>query len=109
RQCDANARRHPLPKRAGGGLYPRCPAVFRMPGTLAVQLPKTLDVLELHCQLSQPLVRWIDGLDLREAERRVEQHRRVPRRANKAVPIGPDRIVRVEAEATLPKRVNHRS
>ena len=40
--------------------------------------------------------------------KRIEQHRGVAGRQHEAVAVGPDRIVRVEAQKSLPQRVGHR-
>ena len=43
----------PWPERAGGGLDSGGPAILRMAGTLAVELPKSLDIVERHRQLAE--------------------------------------------------------
>ena len=50
----------------------------------------------------------VDRLHAGEMQHRIEQHRGVAVGQHEAVAIGPDRIVRIEAQEMLPQRVNHR-
>ncbi len=104
----ANAHRHALTQRTRRRLDARRPAVLRVAGRPAVQLPETLDVLHLHRQLAQRLVLGVHRLDASQVEHRVEQHRGVARRQHEAIAVGPDRVVGVEAQETLPETVHHR-
>ena len=98
---------HPLPQRAGGRLDTRGPAVFRVAGAFAVELPKALDVVQGHRQLAQHLVLGIDRFDAGEVQQGIEQRRGVPNREHEAVAVGPDRVLRVKAQEVLPQAIDH--
>ena len=57
-----------LPQRAGGGLDPRSPAVFRVAGTFAVELPKALEIVQRHRRLAQHLVFGVDRFHASEVQ-----------------------------------------
>ena len=103
-----DARRHSLPQRTGRGLDSRSPSVLRMAWTTAVELTEMLDVVERDRQPTQRFVLRIDRLDAGQMQHRIEQHRGMPRREDEAIAIGPDRIVGIEIEVTLPQRVDDR-
>jgi hypothetical protein len=71
-------------------------------GTLAVELPEALDILQRHRQLAERFVLGVDRADSGQVEHRVEQHRRMAGRQHESVAIGPDRMAGVEAQETLP-------
>ena len=54
------------------------------------------------------LVVLADRLDAGQVQERVEQHRGVAGREDEAVAVGPDRVLRVEAEDVLPEVVGDR-
>src|SRR4029453_462461 len=68
----AHARGHAGAQRSGGGLDARGPAVLRVTRALAVELPEALDVIELHRELTQPLVLRIHRLHARQVRGRVD-------------------------------------
>ena len=103
----ADAVGQPLPERAGGGLDAAGPAVLRVAGTAAVELPEALDRLQRHRRLAQRLVVLADRLHPRQVQQRVQQHRGVAGREDEAVAVGPDRVLRVEAQELLPQAVGH--
>ena len=75
------------------------------PGAVGVQLAERLDVVHAHRGLAEHLVLGIHGLDLRQVQQRVQEHRGVPGRQHEAVAVRPDRIGGVEAQEALPQRV----
>ena len=97
--------RHPLAERPGRRLDPRGPPVLRMAGTPGVELAEPAQVVELHRELAERLVRGVHGLHPREVEHRVQERRRVTHRQDEAVAVRPDRVVGVEPEESLPQRV----
>ena len=103
-----DTRRHALAQWPGGRLDARRPAILRVPGTLAVQLPEALDVLERHRQLSEGFVLGVDGADSGQVEHGVEQHGGVAGGQDESVAIGPDRMAGIEAQEALPQAVDHR-
>ena len=108
RDRHADTRRDTLPERTRRRLDARRPAILRMAGTLAVELPKPLDVVERDRWLAEPLVLGVDRLDAGQVQHRVQQRRCVADRQNKPVAIWPDRIVWIEAQESLPQREDHR-
>src|SRR5215813_7673095 len=56
RQRHADACGNALPKRTGSGIDAGDPVVFRMSGSLAVQLAETADVVKRHRRVSESLV-----------------------------------------------------
>ena len=97
-----------LAERAGRRLDARGQVIFRMAGAFAAELAEPLDVVERDRGLAETLVFGIDGLHAGEMQERVEQHRGMAVGQHEAVAIGPDRIVRIEAQKMLPERVGHR-
>ena len=79
--------------------------IFGMAGAFAVDLPEALDVLQRHGELAKRLVLGVDRLGAREMQQRIEQHRRMTGRQHEAVAVGPDRILRIEAQELLPQAV----
>ena len=104
----ADAGGHALAERAGGGLDAAGPAVLRVAGAAAVQLAEALDRLQRHRRLAQGLVVLADRLHAGQVQQRVQQHRGVAGREHEAVAVGPDRVLRVEAQELLPQAVGHR-
>ena len=82
--------------------------IFGMAGTSAVDLAKPLDVVERDRGLIETLVLGIDGLHAAEMQQCVKQHRGMAVRKDEAIAVGPDRIIGIEAQRILPKRVGHR-
>ena len=105
RDRHAHARGEALAERARGGLDARGPAVLGVARTLRVELAEALDVVQRDGRCPEPLVLRIDRLDAGQVQKRVEQHRRVPRGEHEAVAIGPDRILGIEAQKALPQAV----
>ncbi len=108
RHRHADARRTALAERPGRRLDARGQVIFGMARALAVDLTEALDVLERDRGLAETLIFCIDRLHAGEMQHRIEQHRCVPVRQHEAVAIGPDRILRIEAQEMLPQRVDHR-
>ncbi len=113
--CDIHARSdrhahaggHALSQRPGGGFDPRRPAIFRVPRTLAVELPEVLDIFQRDAQPAQSLILGIHRFHLAQVQHRVQQHGRVSHRQHEPVAIGPDRIVGIKAQELLPQGVDH--
>src|SRR5277367_3275278 len=82
--------------------------IFRMTRALAAELPKPLDIVKRHRELTETLVLGINRLDAGEIKYRVEQHRGVAVGQHEAVPIGPNRILWVKSQKILPNCVNQR-
>ena len=82
--------------------------IFRMAGTFAAELPKSLDVVERNCWLAETLVFGIHRLHAAQMEDRVQQHRRVAIGQHEAIAIGPDRILRIKPQKMLPNHVRQR-
>ena len=59
-------------------------------------------------ELAERLVVGVDRLHPREVQQRVEQHRCVAGGQHEAVAVGPDRVLRVEAQVALPELVGDR-
>ena len=97
-----------LAERAGGGFDAAGPAVLRMAGAAAVQLAEALDRIQRHGRLAERFVLLADRLHAGQVQQRVEQHRGVAGREDEAVAVGPDRVLRVEAQELLPQAVGHR-
>ncbi len=108
RDGHADAGGHTLPERPGRRLDARGPAVLRVAGAPAVELAEPLDVVEGYRQVAQGLVFGIDRLHAGQMQEGVEQHRGVTHRENETIPVRPDRMVRIEAQMSLPERVGHR-
>src|SRR5438270_7893116 len=79
-----------------------------MPGTFAIELAETLDVIQRDRRLTQGLIVGVDRLYAREMQKRVEQHGGVAVGEDKAVAVGPDGVLRIEAQKMLPELVSHR-
>ena len=109
-RCDghAHAGRDALTERPRGRLDARGPAVLRMAGAAAVELPEAFDVVEGHGQLAERFVFRVDGLDFGEVQERIEQHRCVAHGQDEPVAVRPDGVVRIEAQVSLPERVRDR-
>ena len=84
------------------------PAILGVARTAAVELAEALDVIEAHRELAERLVLRVHRLDPGEVQHRVEQHGGVAHRQHEAIAVGPDGVVRVEAEMPLPEGVGHR-
>ena len=97
-----------LAERAGCRLDARGQVIFGMTRASAADLPKPLDVVERDRGLTETLVFGIDRLHAAEMQQRVEQHRGMPIGQHEAVAVRPDRIVGIEAQKILPKRIGHR-
>src|SRR5262249_35419517 len=109
RDRHADAGGNALPQRTCGGLDPRYPVIFRMPWRLAVELAKAADVVERDRRLAEALILGVHGPGTRQVQDRPQQHRGVAIGQDEAVAIGPDRILRIEAQDAVPQRVDQRS
>ena len=59
---------------AGRRLDARSPAIFGVAWTFAVELAKTLDVLQRYGKFTQHFVLAVDRFDTGEVQHRIEQH-----------------------------------
>src|SRR5690242_12416516 len=73
-----------------------------------VELTKPFYVLEAYSQTSEHLVIFVGSFYAREIEHRVQEHGRMAIRQHETIAIGPDRVVGVVAQKSLPQRVHHR-
>src|SRR5260370_20470428 len=80
-----------------------------MSRTLALKVPKPLNVLQLDRPLASTFVLGIHCLDTTQVQHGIQQHRSVTERENEAVSIWPDGIGGIEAQKLLPQTVNNRS
>ena len=106
-QGHAHAVRNPLPERSGCGFDPGGPPVLRMTRAAAPQLTKPFDGLQRHRQFTESLVIFAHGLHPGEMKQGVQQHRGVADGQDKTVSVGPDRVLRIETEKSLPQAVGH--
>lgn len=83
------------------------PAILRVAGTLAVKLAKSLDVLQGYRQLPQLLVFGVHRLDLAQVQQRIQQHRSMANGEDKAIAIGPNRVIGIEPQKSLPEAVDY--
>jgi hypothetical protein len=79
-----------------------------MARALAPELPEAPDVVQRDRRLAQRLILRIHGLDAREVQQAVEQHRGVPGREHEPIAVRPDRVLRVVAQEALPQAVRDR-
>src|SRR5215831_11930534 len=82
--------------------------VFRVAWGLAVKLTETTDILEANRGLAHRFIVRIDGLNSAEVERGPEQHRGVAVGQHETITVGPDWILRIEAENAIPDRIDQR-
>src|SRR5215831_1472208 len=80
--------------------------ILRMPRCFAVELAEVTDVLEGYRRVTESFVLGVDRLGAGEMEHRPEQHRGVAVREHEPIAVGPDRVLRIEAQDALPERVN---
>src|SRR6185369_13159175 len=104
----ADARGNTLAQRASRGLDARDPVVLRVTRRLAVELSETLNVVESYGRFSQSFIFGIHSAGASEMKRRPEQHRSMTVREHEAIPVGPDRILRIESHYSIPERVYQR-
>src|SRR5215471_12070380 len=103
-----DAGRDALSEGPGGGLDAGSPVILGMARATAVELAKMLDVIERDGWSPYYLVLRVDREHARQMQHRVEQHRRMPGREHKPVPVGPNRIPWIEPQEALPQAVDHR-
>src|SRR5215469_6296720 len=77
-----------------------------MPGSFAIELAEAANVVERDRRLPQGFVVGIHGLNASEMECRPEQHGGMAVRKHKAIAIGPDRVLRIKFEDTIPYRID---
>src|SRR6185369_16157042 len=75
RDCHAYAGCRSLPERARCRLNARDPVIFRMTGSLAVELAEVADIVERDRRLPHFFVVGTHRLNASEMQRRPEQHR----------------------------------
>jgi hypothetical protein len=108
RDSHSHARRDALPERTRRRLDAGSPVVLRMSRALAVELAETADVVERDRQRAERLVLGVHRFHADEMQHRIEKHRGMSHRQHESVAIRPDRVVRIEAQPSLPKRVGDR-
>ncbi len=108
RDCHPNTSRNALPQWPGCGFDSRHPVVLGVTRRLAVQLAEPANVVERHRGLPEPFIFSVHGACPAEMESRPEQHRSMAVREYKAIPIRPDRILRIEAQHPVPDRIDQR-
>src|SRR5256885_16434694 len=82
--------------------------ILRMSWGFAVELAEVTDILERHRRVPESFVLGVDGLGAGEMEHGPEQHRGVAVREHKPIAVGPDRVLRIEAQDAIPERVHER-
>src|SRR2546430_17054111 len=82
--------------------------ILRVPRGFAVELAEVTDILEGHRRVPESFVLGVDGLGAGEMEHGPEQHRGVAVREHKPIAVGPDRVLRIEAQDAMPERVHER-
>ena len=87
---------------------PLRPAILRMARATAAELPEPSGSPPAAPTVRPSLVVFADRLHPGQVQERVQQHRGVPGRKDEAVAVGPDWILRVEAQELLPQAVGHR-
>ena len=97
-----------LTERAGGGFHAGGPAIFGMSRSLAIELAKSLDVIQSDGKVTQAFILRIYAAYLRQVEHGVKQHGGVAVRQDEAITVGPDRIRGIVAQELLPQTVGHR-
>ena len=70
----ADAGGYSLAQGAGRRLDASSPTIFRVSWAFAVELAKTLDVVQRHREFAQHLVLAVDRFDAGEMQHRIEQH-----------------------------------
>ncbi len=105
----ADGRGEPSPQGAGGGLHTRGPPVLGVPRRSGPELTESPQVVQGHGRFAHGLVRGIHRRDPSQMQHRVQQRGGVSGRQDEPVPVGPDRVLRVEPQDPLPQRVRHRS
>ena len=104
----ADAGRNPLPERSRRGFDTRGQVIFRMARAFAAELAKGLQIVERDGRGAEPLVALIDRLDAGQMQHRIEQGRGMAGGQHKAVPVGPDRVLRIKSKEILPQRADDR-
>src|SRR5215472_3954035 len=79
-----------------------------MSRSFAVELAEAPNIVERDRRFSQCFVVGIHGLNAGEMERRPEQHGGMAVRKHEAIAIGPDRVLRIKFERTIPYRIDQR-
>jgi hypothetical protein len=97
-----------LAERAGGGLDPGRPAVFRVPGTATPRLAEALDVVQRHRGPVGRLIGRVRRADAGQVDQAVEQHGGMARGEHEPVAVGPVRVLGVVAQHPLPEGVRRR-
>src|SRR4029450_11485366 len=82
--------------------------ILGMPRGFAVELAEVADVLEGYPRVPESFVLGVDRLGAGEMEHGPEQHRGVAVRKHEPIAVGPDRVLRIEAQDAIPERVYQR-
>ena len=94
-----------LAERAGGGLDAGGHAVFGVTGGVGSRLAEALDVVHRDGEVIHLLTVVIDRFHLAQMQHRIEQHRSMACRQNKAITVRPKRVFRIVAQALGPQVV----
>src|SRR5205085_3294031 len=105
RDRHADAAGHSLSEWPRRCFYSRGPAIFRMPRTLAVELAKTLDVINRDAGFAHLFVVGIHRLHSGKVQDGIQQHRRVSDGKHETIAIWPDAIFGIEAQDAIPQRI----
>ena len=106
--CHSNAVARTLAERACGGFNSGRQVRFRVARRSAVQLTEPLDFLHRNRRLAEYFAFLIRRAYSRQVQRRIDQHRSVPRGQHEPVAVGPNRIRRIVLQVFLPKLVYNR-
>src|SRR6266568_7355639 len=82
--------------------------ILGVPRGFAVELAEVTDILEGHRRVTESFILGVDRLGAGEMEHGPEQHRGVAVREHKPIAVGPDRVLRIEAQDAMPERVHQR-
>ena len=104
----ANAGGDALPERPSCCLHPRNQMVLGVSRSLAAEMAEVTNIVERHRGLPEPLVVGVHGAGAGEVEHRPQQHRSMAVGEHEAIPVGPNRILRIEMHHAVPQRVDER-
>src|SRR5215813_6748275 len=82
--------------------------ILGVPRGFAVELTEVTDVLEGNRRLTESFVISVHRLGAGEVEHGPEQHRGVTVREHEPIAVGPEGVLRIEAQDAIPQRVHQR-
>src|SRR5262245_23335949 len=108
--CDghANTRCDALSQGPCSRLYARRPMVLGVAGRLAVELAEAADVVKRNRWPPQRFIVLVHGPCAAAMKRRPEEPRSMAVPEYQSITIGPDRILRIEAQDAIPDCVDQR-